>query len=97
MYLKIHRAPDGTCVTAICDRELLNTTVSDGNLEVCISESFYGNRIVSEEEVRRALESAGNVNLMGERSVSIAIDMGMIGRNGCIMIGKVPHAQIFLI
>ncbi len=97
MYLKIHRAPDGTCVTAICDRELLNTKVSDGNLEVCISESFYGNRIVSEDEVRKALESAGNVNLMGERTVSIAIDMGMIGRSGCIMIGTVPHAQIYSI
>jgi hypothetical protein len=97
MYLKIHRAPDGTCVTAICDRELLNTRVTDGNLEVCISEAFYGNRIVSEEEVRRALESAGNVNLMGERTVSIAIDMRMIGRSGCIMIGKVPHAQIYSI
>ena len=97
MYLKIHRAPDGTCVTAICDRELLNTKVSEGGLEVCISEAFYGNQIVSDEEVRSALESAENVNLMGERSVSIAIDMGLIGKKGCIMIGKVPHAQIFSI
>jgi len=97
MYLKVHRAPDGTCVTAICDHELLNTTVSDGNLEVCISEAFYGNQIVSDEVVRSALESAGNVNLMGERSVAIAIDMGLICRTGCIYIGKVPHAQIFSI
>ena len=97
MYLKVHRAPDGTRVTAICDRELLNTTVSDGNLEICISEAFYGNHIVSDEEVRSALESAGNVNLMGERSIAIAIDMGLISRTGCINIGKVPHAQIFSI
>jgi hypothetical protein len=97
MYLKTHRAPDGTCVTAICDRELLNTKVSDGDLEVCISEAFYGNRSVSDEEARNALKSAENVNLMGERSVSIAIDMGLVDRTGCIMIGKVPHAQIFSI
>jgi hypothetical protein len=32
---------------------------------------------------------------MGERSVAIAIDMGLLTRENCILIGKVPHAVIF--
>ena len=82
-------------IVAVCDRELLNTTISHGNLSVKISEAFYGNCPASEDRVRDALKKAGNINLMGKRSVSIAIDMGLITQSGCIMIGDIPHAQVY--
>ncbi|OPY37683.1 MAG: hypothetical protein A4E35_01112 [Methanoregula sp. PtaU1.Bin051] len=95
MFLKIHRAPDGTTVVALCDCELINTTISDGEIDVCITEAFYGNRRASDDEIREALSLADNANIMGERAVSFAVDMGVISRSSCIMIGKVPHAQVF--
>lgn len=95
MYMKIHRSPDGHAVVAVCDRELLNTTVRRGEVEIFISEKFYGNTPVTEEEVERALAAADNVNLMGERCTAIAIRLGLICREGCIRIGTVPHAQIY--
>lgn len=95
MFLKIHRAPEVGDIVAVCDRELLNTTLNHGSVEVRIHESFYGSRPATADEVRDALERAGNINLMGERSVCIAEEMGLITRADCIMIGKVPHAQIF--
>ena len=42
----------------------------------------------TEDEVRAALKRAGNINLMGERAVAIAIEMGLVTGPGCIMIGK---------
>lgn len=42
-----------------------------------------------------ALRAGGNINLMGERSVAVAVRMGLISRADCIMIGTVPHAQIY--
>ncbi len=95
MFLKIHRSPEMGDVVAVCDRELVNTTISDGKLTVTISEAFYGNRPTTEAEVREALAHACNINLMGERAVAIAIEMGLLSRGGCIMIGTVPHAQIY--
>jgi hypothetical protein len=95
MFLKVHSSPGVGDIVAVCDRELLNTTISHGNLSVKISEAFYGNCPVSEDMVRDALKKAGNINLMGKRSVSIAIDMGLITRSGCIMIGDIPHAQVY--
>ncbi len=95
MFLKIHRAPDGGSVLALCDRELINTTIADDGITVFITESFYGNRCVSEDEVRKALKQADNANILGERAVSLAVDMGIISRSSCIMIGNVPHAQVF--
>jgi hypothetical protein len=95
MFLKIHHMPGSADVVAVCDRELLNTTICHEKLTVRIHESFYGTTQVSEEEVRSALEKAGNINLIGERAVNVAISMGLITDADCIMIGKIPHVQIY--
>ncbi|HEX3000950.1 MAG TPA: DUF424 domain-containing protein [Methanoregula sp.] len=95
MFLKIHRSPDMGDVVAICDRELINTTIRSDTMTVTISESFYGSKPATEAEIREALKCAGNANLMGERTINLAIEMGLLTRAGCIMIGKVPHAQIY--
>ncbi|PKL57389.1 MAG: DUF424 domain-containing protein, partial [Methanomicrobiales archaeon HGW-Methanomicrobiales-5] len=80
---------------AVCDRELLNTIICHEKFTMNIHDSFYGTTLATEEEVRSALEKAGNINLIGERSVNVAISMGLISLSECIMIGKVPHAQIY--
>ena len=95
MFLKIHRSPGTGDIVAVCDRELINTTISHEKMTVRITEEFYGTFPATEQEVKDALKRAGNINLMGERSVNVAIAMGLITKDGCIMIGKVPHAQIF--
>jgi hypothetical protein len=95
MFLKIHRSRDTGDVVAVCDRELLNTTVSHDKLSITISESFYGNTPASEEDVKEALKYAGNINLIGERSVNIAVEMGLVDKACCMMIGTVPHAQVY--
>jgi len=95
MFLKIHRSPGSGDVVAICDRELINTTISNDTITVTVTESFYGNVPATEDDVRNALKRAGNANLMGDRAVSIAISMGLLTRSDCIMINTVPHAQIY--
>jgi len=95
MFLKVHRSPEMGDVVAVCDRELINTTISNGTVTVTVTEAFYGNVPVTEDEVREALKTAGTSNLMGERVVSLAIRMGLLTRSGCIMIDTVPHAQIY--
>ena len=95
MYLKIHRSPGTGDVVAVCDRELLNTTIADGNLKVTVSEYFYGGTPVDETAVTEALSKGDNVNLIGERAVGVAVKLGLISRADCIMIGSVPHVQIY--
>jgi hypothetical protein len=95
MYLKIHRSAGAGDIVAVCDRELMNTTICHDKISIPISEHFYGNQIATEEEVRKALKNACNINLMGERATAIAIEMGLTTKDCCIMIGRVPHAQIF--
>jgi uncharacterized protein len=94
MFLKVHRTSDGEIVAA-CDRELLNTTLVHRDVEVCISEGFYGNSPATEEEVRAALARASNANLFGRRTVEVAIACGAVDRGCVILVGGVPHAQVF--
>jgi len=94
MYLKIHRTSACDEVVAVCDRELLNTRIQQGDLEIHVSEAFYGKRLATPDEVRATLTCAGNINLIGERTVALAIEMGLIGTNGFIRVGSVPHTQI---
>lgn len=95
MFLKVHCTPGTGDIVAVCDRELLNTTIRHGELSVKISEAFYGNCPATEDMVREALKKAGNINLMGKRSVGVAMEMGIISRSGCILIGDIPHAQVY--
>ncbi|HOP67375.1 MAG TPA: DUF424 domain-containing protein [Methanoregulaceae archaeon] len=97
MYLKVHRSPDGNEVVAVCDRELMNATVRRGDLEICIRKDFYGDRLSRPEDVRSLLAKADNINLMGERVVALAIEMGLVEQAGCIMFGTIPHAQVIRI
>lgn len=94
MFLKIHHAPGAGDVVAVCDRKLLNRTLKDGEIEVCVSDKFYGSTPADEEEVRRALRGASNINLMGEQCVAIAVDLGLIEPGSGIMIGTVPHVLV---
>jgi len=94
MYLKIHRSPQGDVVAA-CDRELLGKKLTHEGVEITISASFYGSTPASVEDVRSAMQGASNINLMGERVVRIAVEMGLITEKGCMRISGVPHAQIF--
>ncbi|HSA37475.1 MAG TPA: DUF424 domain-containing protein [Methanoregula sp.] len=95
MFLKVHHSRDMGDVVAVCDRELLNMTIHHDNLTITIQDAFYGNTPATEDAVRDALKTAGNINLIGERSVNLAIRMGLIAKSGCIMIGDIPHAQIY--
>jgi hypothetical protein len=94
MFLKVHRTPEGE-ILAVCDRELLNTTLVHRDVEVRISEAFYGNTPASEDEVRAALATCANANLFGRRTVEVAIACGEVDRGCVVLVGGVPHAQVF--
>lgn len=97
MFMKIHRSPEVGEIVAVCDRELINTTLTNEKMKIIISPSFYGTSPATEDEVRDALQHAGSINIIGERAVSVAIGMGLLSRSGCIMIGTIPHAQVYML
>ncbi len=94
--LKIYRVK-GEVLVAVCDSELVGRTFRDGELKIEVKESFYGNREVGEEEVRKALRIATIANITGRRAVELAIEMGIIDKDNVLKIGECWHAQMVVL
>ena len=47
------------------------------------------------QELKEMMRDAESANLFGEKCIEAAIEEGFINRTSIIMIGKVPHAQVY--
>ncbi|MBQ3684775.1 MAG: DUF424 domain-containing protein [Methanomicrobium sp.] len=94
MYLKVYRIDGVDKLLAACDRELINRKFTEGDLELDISDKFYGTELADRDELLRALKKVSVANLAGERVIAIAVEAGIIDADACIKIGGVPHVQI---
>lgn len=94
IFCKIHsRGKDS--ILAVCDKELLGKTLKQGELEFKVSTSFYSGKETTEQELREMLKEHTNINLVGEKSIGVAIKENLISEKNIIRISGVPHAQIF--
>lgn len=96
MYIKIYETEESVLV-AVCDRELVGQTVRGSGLKLDISAYFYKGELSNESQVQRAISTATTANIVGERSIGIAISCGAIKPENVIIIGGIPHAQMFLV
>lgn len=97
MLVKIHedKRADGREVVAICDKELIGQTLEEGNLSLTITERFYKGEEKSKEEIKKLLKTANNLNLVGKKTIKLAINSGIVSKENIIKIKGVPHAQIY--
>lgn len=84
-------------VLAVCDRELLGKVLEEGKMRFKVEETFYKGELIDAEKLKQLLKEEGNINIVGERAVKVALGEGLISGNDVIRIKGVPHAQIFRI
>ena len=77
------------------DIELIGKHVIDGELKINISENYYGKQIVDREEAISLLKSASIMNLVGEETISLAIELGIGSKDGVKIISDIPFLIIF--
>ena len=96
IVMRIHKVRSETVVAA-CDEELLNRDIPVGEKgrTVRVSAQFYGERVVSTEEILWALRRATIVNLLGARVIALAHSEGLVAAEGTGTLGGIPHAEIF--
>ena len=87
----------GGLAIAVADKELIGKTLKFKDIEFFVNPRFYGDKEASNEELIRLLKEAVNINLVGEKSVELGKQAGMIKDENVIMIGKIPHAQAVVI
>lgn len=93
IYIRIHPTETETLLAA-CDEEILGETFKGNGMRITVSEGFYKGELVPEEAFIEHMKNATIMNLVGERTIALAIENGHVSE-GCVLeIGDVKHAQV---
>lgn len=93
--VKMHMS-NGEAILAACDHELLGLTFKEGRIRLHVSERFYNGEALPDEVLAERMRSASIMNLVGERTVAIAVSEGYVDEANVIVIDGVRHAQVVM-
>jgi len=79
----------------ICDVELLGKQISQDELNIHISESYYGEKLVDKEEAKSLLQNSSIINMVGKEIVSLSIELGIGTESGIKTISDIPFLIVF--
>ena len=79
----------------ICDLDLLGKTIVQDQLKINISKSYYGEKIIEDDEAQTLLKQASIINMAGKDTISLSIKLGIGSENGIKTVGGVPFLIIF--
>ena len=79
----------------ICDPELVNKTVHDGNTKIKINPNYYAERDVDEHEAKNLLEKCTSINMVGEKTISLATSLGIGSEKSIRRIQGIPFLIVF--
>ncbi len=91
VYIKIHKGSHE--IVAICDEDLIGKKFHKGKLVLNITEYFYKGEKKSDNDTNKVMKEANNLNIVGKKSIKIALELGIIDKESVIVIGGVPHVQ----
>ena len=96
IYIKLHKSNNQE-ILAVCDKELIGKIFKDKDICLKVTESFYKGKLVKEDKAIALMKNTNNINIVGEKSIDLAIKSNLISEDNIIRIKKIPHAQIFSI
>ena len=79
----------------ICDSELLGKKINQDELNMHISESYYGEKLVDKEEAESVWKHSSIINSVGKETVSLSIELGIGSENGIKTISGIPFLLVF--
>ena len=79
----------------ICDAKLLGKKITQDELNMHISESCYGEKLVEQEEAKSLLKNSSIINMVGKEIVSLSIELGIGSENGIKTISGIPFLIVF--
>jgi hypothetical protein len=79
----------------ICDAEILNKTISEGNLVMHISPDYFGEEVVGLDEALKIVEETPILNLAGNNIVSKVIEANFASPRAVREIGCVKFLMVF--
>lgn len=91
--VKVYKRGAETLLAA-CDTDLLGRTFRSEGLRLDVTSSFYSGEECDEAVFVNRLQIATTANLVGRRTVEMAVKHGFVDAACVMTIGGVPHAQM---
>ena len=85
----------GNLMLNICDHELVDKTLHDGETKIKINPNYYAERDVDEHEAKNLLTKCNSINMIGEKTVSLAINLGIGSEKSIRRIEGIPFLIVF--
>ncbi len=94
--LREYNQGNSDILLAACDSDLLGKIFHDKakDLKLEVKKDFYEGKTVSLAELEKALHKATIANLVGEKTVKKAIELGLAVESSVLKIHGIPHVQI---
>ncbi|WP_435360052.1 DUF424 domain-containing protein [Haloarchaeobius sp. DFWS5] len=81
-------------LVSVCDDDVLGETFEEGQISLTVNEEFYGGDEVDEDSAVDSLRRASVANIVGKRSVDVAVEAGIIDEASVLAIEDTLHAQL---
>ena len=85
----------GNLMLNICDHELVDKTLHDGETKIKINPNYYAERDVDEHEAKNLLTKCNSINMVGEKTVSLATNLGIGSEKSIRRIEGIPFLIVF--
>ncbi len=98
IFIKVHRSYRS--VVAVCDSELVGKKFEEGKRQLDVRDNFYRGEELDEDKALEVIQMQrredATFNIVGERSIKIAIDAEIIGEGNVGEVDGVPFALVLL-
>jgi len=91
--VKVYRQGDDVVIGA-CDEHLLGKKFRKGKLQIDVAKHFYEGERIDRKTLESFLRDATIANLVGNETVTCAIELGLVDPQCILKIKGIPHAQI---
>ena len=96
MIVKVHKRQEKT-VVAVCDTDLLGKKFEEGPLQLDLTSDFYAGTEMDKKAASDLIRNADIVNLVGEQSVKLGIEEGLVEKGRILKIDGIPHAEAVIV
>lgn len=92
MIIKINQVHNRK-VVAICDKDILGKVFVQDEMQLDLSSLFYHGKKSSIEQTIEVMKAADDLNLVGVKTIALAIEQKVIIEENVRKIAGIPYAQ----
>jgi hypothetical protein len=81
-------------LVSVCDADVVGETFENGDVSLTVEAEFYDGDAADEEAVVASLARCAVANIVGTRSVGLAVEHGFVEEENVLDFGGTCHAQL---